>query len=68
MQISLTLTFSVNVYPGRQHGSGAVDQGLALVPPRELYLESVDFKHTASHQHPVLQTQILTLTLGLGWT
>ncbi|KAA8585673.1 hypothetical protein FQN60_004367 [Etheostoma spectabile] len=42
------------------------DGGLASIPPRELPLDSVDFKHTASHQHPVLQTQ--NLGLGLGWT
>lgn len=53
-QINLLLTFSVNVYPGRQHWSGTADEGVALVPARELPLDCVDLKDTASHQHLVL--------------
>lgn len=66
MQNNLLLTFSVNVYQGRQYLSGTVEEGLALVPAWELHPECVDLKDTASHQHPVLQT--LTPILRLAWT
>ena len=58
----------MNVDPCRQHLPGAVDEGLASVPARELPLERVDLKDTASHQHPVLQTLTRTRTLGPRWT